>query len=206
MSLTVNSTGGSSFSPIPEGSHLAVCYMLVDLGVQENKTFNNRSRKVMIGWELPDETYESDGKQLPRTIRNTYTASLNESSNLRRDLAAWRGRDFTQDELDEFNLRNIMGTSCLINVIHKERNGRTYANIASIMALPKGMQKGKIQGDPIIFDLDDATMEDIGSLPDWIATMVKSSITYQEKLSAMYSDDSDVSQLTELEDDGELPF
>ena len=206
MSLTVNATGGSNFSPIPEGSHLAVCYMLIDLGVQENKTFNNRSRKVMIGWELPDETYESDGKQLPRTIRQTYTASLNESSNLRRDLAAWRGRDFTQDELEEFNLRNIMGTSCLINVIHKERNGKTYANIASIMALPKGMPKGKIQGDPIIFDLDEATLAEVDSLPEWLGTIVKSSLTYQEKLSAAFAGGEDAPQITEMEDDGELPF
>ena len=98
-----------------------------------------------------------------------------------------------------------MGTSCLINVIHKERNGKTYANIASIMALPKGMPKGKIQGDPIIFDLDEATLAEVDSLPDWLGTIIKSSLTYQEKLSAAFAG-GDESQITEMEDDGELPF
>ena len=115
MSLTVSESGGKSFPILPEGSYVAICNMLVDLGQQYNETYKNSSRKVLIGWELPEETIEINGELVPRTISQRYTASLNEKSVLRRDLAAWRGRDFTAAELEEFNLRNIVGVACMLH-------------------------------------------------------------------------------------------
>lgn len=126
MSLTVNGSSATSIEPIEEGTHLGVCNMLVDLGMQYNETYKKSSRKVLIGWEIQDETIELDDGPHPRQISKRYTASLNEKSTLRSDLAAWRGRDFTPEELAAFDLRNIVGASCLINVIHKESNGKTY--------------------------------------------------------------------------------
>jgi len=209
MSLIVNENSTSSIAPIAEGTHLGVCNMLVDLGVQFNETFKNQSRKVLIGWEIPDETIELEDGTHNRTITQRYTASLNEASNLRRDLAAWRGRDFTEAELEEFNLRNIVGASCLLNIIHKTRNGKTYANIQSIMALPKGMKKADPKEKVIIFDLDEATLDDVDDLPRWIGDVVKKSITYQEMVDAdnkAYEDGSNNSPFDGLEDDGDLPF
>ena len=207
MSLTVNANPASSIAPIPQGSYLAVCNMLIDLGVQYSEQFKNSSRKVLIGWEIPEETIEIDGEQKPRTISNRYTASLNESSNLRRDLAAWRGRDFTQEELNAFDLHNIVGTSCFVNIIHKERNGKTYANISSIMALPKGTPKGKLYDTALVFDLDTASIEDVDNLPKWIADIVKESVTYKEKCDAANQEKLSAPDLEELDaDDGELPF
>lgn len=205
MSLTVNENPTSSISPIAEGTHLGVCNMLVDLGVQYNETFKNSSRKVLIGWEIPGETIELEDGTHNRSITQRYTASLNESSNLRRDLSAWRGRDFTEAELEEFNLRNIVGASCLLNIIHRTRNGKTYANIQSIMALPKGMQNGKAEEPVIIFDLDDATEEDIDKLPKWIAEVVRKSATYQEKIAQAFQSGTE-SQIYDMDDEGGLPF
>lgn len=204
MSLTVTENSATSIAPIPEGTHLAVCYLLVDLGVQYNEVFKNSSRKVMIGWEIPGETYETEDGVKNRTITNRYTASLNEGSTLRRDLSAWRGRDFTEEELEEFNLRNIVGKSCLLNIIHKVKNGRTYANIQSIMALPKEMKKGVLTLDPIVFDLDEMYTEDVDRLPQWIADVVKKSLTYQEMLKQNAVGEEP--QFEEIEDDGDLPF
>lgn len=203
MSLTVNEKSTSAIMPIPEGTHLGVCYLLVDLGVQYNEVFKNSSRKVLLGWEIPGETIETEEGTKNRTISNRYTASLNESSNLRRDLSAWRGRDFTEEELEEFNLRNIVGKSCLLNIIHKTKNGKTFANIQSIMALPKGMQKAKATEQEIVFDLDESTVEEVEKLPKWIADTVKKSLTYQEMLKDPVHNET---QFEEFEEDGELPF
>lgn len=204
MSLTVTENSTTSIAPIPEGTHLAVCYMLVDLGVQYSEVFKNSSRKVLIGWEIPGETYETEDGVKNRTITNRYTASINDGSNLRRDLSAWRGRDFTEEELEEFNLRNIVGKSCLLNIIHKVKNGRTYANIQSIMALPKGMQKGTGTYTPIVFDLDEVTVDEVDNLPQWVADVVKKSLTYQEMLKQNTIDNEP--EFKELEDDGDVPF
>ena len=185
MSLTVNANPASSIAPIAEGTYLAVCNMVVDLGVQYNETYKSSARKVLIGWEIPDETYEYDGETHHRTLSKRYTSSLDERANLRQDLAAWRGRDFTPEELQGFDLNNIVGASCLINVIHKESNGKTFANISSIMALPKGMKKGQLSEPPVVFDLDTDDLSAIDNLPKWIGEIVKKSTTYEERLAGL---------------------
>lgn len=199
MSLTVNSGSTSSYEPISEGTHLAVCNMLVDLGMQKSETYGTSSRKVLIGWEIPDETIQLDDGPVPRNISQRYTASLNEKAILRRDLAAWRGRDFTDEELAAFDLKAIVGKSCFINVIHKSYNGKTYANIQNVMALPRGTAPGKLSEPPIVFDLDTAPLEDIEKLPKWIADIIKKSPSYEERL-------TESPKMEEVDDDGKLPF
>lgn len=201
--LTASANSSASYAPIPEGTYAAICNMLIDLGMQFNETYKNTSRKVLIQWQIPEETIEIDGEEVPRVISNRYTLSLGEKASLRADLAAWRGRDFTPQELEAFDLRNIVGAPCLINIIHKDSNGKRYANISSIMALPKGMPKPQMSGEPIIFDLDESPLADIAKLPKWVAEIIYKSTTYQDKISTAPT----VEDFTELNDnDGELPF
>lgn len=205
MGLKVSENGGGSIIPIlEEGSYAAVCYMLADLGMQYNKQYGNSSRKVIIGWEIADEFVEVDGEKKPRVFSARYTASLNEKAILRRDLAAWRGKEFTDAELAEFDLRNIVGAPCLIQIIHKENSGKTYANLASIMKLPKGMPVPKMTLDPIVYDIDESPLEDADKLPEWISKMVKESETYKAKA----ADDGGFGFSEDLDedDDGLLPF
>ena len=214
MSLTVKEAAESSFEPIPEGTYSAVCHLLVDLGVQHNKAFDTSSRKVMLGWLIPEETYTNkEGFTVPRAMYATYTASIGKKAKLRSLLASWRGRDFTADELEAFNLRNIVGAPCLMNIIHTDgKDGRTYANIAGIMRLPKGMQAAKLSTDPIIFDLDEDPLENLELLPEWIANKVKESETYMDKAAAQIKNEVDGTAPAALEEipDGtgedELPF
>ena len=52
--------------------------------------------------------------------------------------------------------------------MHEVKGDKTYARIASIMGLPKGMKMDK-SSDILIFDFDDAdTWENYHRLPDWI--------------------------------------
>lgn len=213
MSLTVKETTESTFEPIPEGTYTAVCHLLVDLGVVYNKTFDSRSRKVMLGWVIPEETYvNKDGETVPRTMYATYTASIGKKAKLRTLLASWRGRDFTQDELDAFNLRNIVGAPCLMNIIHSEgKDGKTYANIAGVMRLPKGMQGVKLDTEPIIFDLDEDPLDQLELLPEWIRNKVKESETYMDRAAAQARAEVDGTQppvLEEVKDElgDDLPF
>lgn len=200
--LTASASSGASYAPIPEGTYPAVCNMLVDLGMQFNEAYKNTSRKVLIQWQIPEETIEIDGEEVPRTISNRYTLSLGEKASLRADLAAWRGRDFTPQELEAFDLRNIVGAPCLINIIHKDSNGKRYANISSIMALPKGMPKPQISGEPIIFDLDESPLADVAKLPKWVAEIIYKSTTYQDKISTPPT----AAEFEELDDEEKLPF
>lgn len=206
MSLTVSNSGGASYDPVSAGTHLAVCNLIVDLGLQYSERFKKSTQKVLIGWEIADEVTVVDDEERPKTKTNTYTASLNESSNLRRDLAAWRGRDFTESELEGFNLNNILGKCCLLTIIHKESNGKTYANIQSVSALPKGMPKAQLSSPPVTFDFDTDSLDKIKTLPDWIQDILYKSKTYEEKMNANVDQPAGQSEFTELNDDGELPF
>jgi hypothetical protein len=136
--MIVSSSGGD-FKPIPEGAYIATCVRLIDLGTQIT-TFQGADklqRKVLIAWEVPDEMVEYDGETRPALIMQRYTASLSDKANLRQHLEAWRGRRFTDDELRGFDLKNVLGKPCQIQVLHSEDGA--YANIAAIMALPKGL-------------------------------------------------------------------
>jgi hypothetical protein len=147
---------GGSFEPIEAGLHLSVCYGVIDLGTHYNPTWDKRQRKVLIMWELPDVRIdvEKDGQtvNLPRVLSNQYTLSLHEKSELYKHLISWRGKPFTPQELDGFNLFNIVGAPCQIQVMPVERSGKTYTNITSIVSAPKGYSPtpGKSQMDVFI--------------------------------------------------------
>jgi len=47
--------------------------------------------------------------------------------------------------LEAFDLESLLSVGCLINVIHESRNGSTFANVASVMRLPKGMTSPTIR-------------------------------------------------------------
>jgi hypothetical protein len=149
----------------------------VDLGTQESEQYGPKA-KIALLWEIPDERIEVKGKSLPRGISKRYTASLNEKANLRKDLEAWRGRQFTAAELAGFDLANILGKSCLLNVIHQETPRGTFAGVAGVMPLPKGMPPKAPENGITHFSIKDAVeaakaagQRDVqwpGNLPQWL--------------------------------------
>lgn len=153
MGLTV-SEGAGSFELAPAGTHPARCYRITDMGTQSTdyQGETKHQRKVLIGFELLGDERMSDGR--PFSINKRYTASLHEKAQLRKDLAAWRGRDFTPDELKGFELPKVLGAFVLLNLIHVEKNGKDYCNIASIMPLPKSMPKPEGVNELLTFDLE----------------------------------------------------
>ena len=143
MGLIAKETGngGVSREPIEAGMQHAVCYGLIDLGTHYDDMYKKTNHKVMIQWEIPDLRIEltRDGEtvNVPRIISKRYTISLHEKAGLRKDLESWRGRAFTPDELKGFDLNNLLGVNCNLNIVHQARDGKTYANISSITPLMK---------------------------------------------------------------------
>lgn len=153
MGLIAKETGGS-FELAPQGTHSAVCVRVIDLGMQINKTTSKPERKVVIVWEIDAEMVDNR----PFIVQKRYTLSLHKKANLRADLQSWRGRPFTDEELAGFDLKNVLGKPCLLNVIHSDSG--EYANIASISQLPKGMPGLKPTGELLFFNTEewDATV------------------------------------------------
>lgn len=183
MSTIAKDTGGGDFKKVPEGTHQAVCNMIVDLGNQVTTYMGDESikRQVYIRWEVPDERveYEIDGKKIegPMSIGKTYTLSLGEKANLRKDLQGWRNKAFTPEELKGFDVENVLGACCQISVQHKESNGNTYANVTSVVGWPKGLDRITAENELIKYSQDDTSQFD--SLPKWIKEKLGGSIQQQ---------------------------
>jgi hypothetical protein len=120
----------------PTGLHPAVCVDVVDLGECES-TWNGKTtmkHKLQVRWQL--ETNNEEGYRFLVTKR--YTASLHPNAALRQDLASWRSRDFTPEELEQFDVEKLIGVPCQLNLTHNDVNGTTYTNISTIVPAPRG--------------------------------------------------------------------
>ena len=205
MPIIASAKSGGSFEPVSEGVHIANCISIIDLGDQYSEKYDKTQRKVLLTWEVTDETIEIDGEEKPRVISNEYTLSLSEKANLRTHLEAWRGKNFTQEELDGFDLQNVLGKPCQLSIVHNERNGSVYANIKSIMSIPKGMPTPPVVSELTYFALDDAaSLSLIDKLPQWIQDKIKQSPTYKQLVNSTL--DSDSGDFQEIEDSEDLPF
>lgn len=182
MSLKAKANDGEGFLMAPEGTHIARCFKVIDLGTQHNAKYNNYSHKIMISWELPEELIqEGELAGQPYAVSQWYTLSLGEKANLRRDLEAWRGKSFTSDELQGFDISNLIGASCYLNLVHNKVDDKTYINISSIIKLPKNMECPPAINEPVVFDLDNFDEELFETFSDGLKEKIKSSKEYQEK-------------------------
>lgn len=173
---------GGDFAPPPAGTHVAVCYRLVDLGTQkiEFQGETKMQRKIMLSWELPDELME-DGR--PFTVSKRYTLSSHEKATLRAHLEAWRGRAFTEAELDPanpagFNIKNILGKGCLLSVVHNTKDGKTYANVGSLSKLLKNQTPPAPKNEILYFSLDEFDPVAFDKLSDGIKKAISVSPEY----------------------------
>lgn len=175
MPIVLKETSGGGAS-VPVGTHLAICYRIVDLGTQPDTGFGEK-HKLSIAWEVPGETVQVDGKPMPMTISKTYALSMNAKSTLRKELAAWRGRDFTKEELAGFNMNAILGKPCLITVETGE-NGKS--RVGSVAAVMKGMTIPKVVHPLVEYSYEDGKNETYKSLPEWIRKALDSCIEWNK--------------------------
>lgn len=179
MGLVASDKGGKGFDPVTQGVHNSVCYSVVDLGHHLNNKFGKREHKCLITWEIPDERIdiEKDGVKmnLPRAISREYTLTLGEKSNLRKDLQTWRGRVFTEQELEGFDIKNVLGKSCMIQVIHNKKGEKTYANIAAIMPLMKGVAPLVPENPLVFYSMTDHQDQIPEKVPEWVRDIIKTS-------------------------------
>lgn len=177
MSLTAKSNGGTFELP-PDGTHPARCYRMIDKGTSYDQKWEKHQHKVLVSWALLGDEKMTDGR--PFTVHRNYTVSLHEKSVLRRDLKAWRGRDFTAEELGGFVLTAIVGAPCLLTIVHNKDGDRTFANIAGIMACPKGMKVPELTEPTLVFDLDQPDWDVFDGLSEGIQEAIKRSEEYQK--------------------------
>lgn len=181
MPLTYKAKGGGGdFISVPSGSHIAVCNLVADIGLQPgSKAFPSPKQQVYIRFEIPAERieFERDGKKMdgPAIIGQAFTASMHEKATLRHRLEGWRGRKFTDDEAEQFDVSAIIGKGCMLTIVENVVGDKVYANIAGIGALPKGVPVPKLENDPLFYASYDTRAYD--KLPEWIRKKIDTQLT-----------------------------
>jgi hypothetical protein len=201
MSLKIKaSTGGGDFLPLSEGTHIARCFAVIDLGTQKREYQGQvkERQEVRLSWEIPGERM-ADGR--PMSISKTYTASMHEKAKLREDLEKWRNKRFTDAEIRDFAIWDLLGRACQIGVIHTERDGKTFANINSFMPLPKGVTAPPAENEQIKFDLDDFDPQLFNSFTKYVQSTISASPEYQQAIGRPTS-----KALPGTIDDDDIPF
>jgi hypothetical protein len=139
--------------------------------------------KVRLGWELPTElkVYKEERGEEPAVISRTYTLSMHEKANLRKDLESWRGQTFSEKEAKEFDITKLLGVPCMLNILHKKSKdgNKTYERISSITTLMKGYEAPKAINPIKKLEYDSWNQEIFDSLPEFLQNEIKGTPEYQ---------------------------
>jgi hypothetical protein len=178
MAKTLPRESQAEFELPPADTHIATCYRIIDLGTQkvEWQGAVKFQHKIMISWELAAKMADDR----PFSVHKRYTYSSHEKSTFRQDLESWRGVPFTQEDLGKFQLANLLGKACLIGIVHTSKNGNNYANISSIMKLPRGMAPPPLVNPMLEFDLDEFNQDIYNGLSQGLRDTIALSPEYAQ--------------------------
>ena len=188
MSLIAKENSGTK-ELIPAGIHLAKCISIIDLGTQK-VTFEKTEKQVhqvRFEFELPALTYEFEDKETKekkiwtKVTWKNFTVSLHAKATMRKFLESWRGKKFTKEELEGFNLGNILGKTCQLQIIHSDDG--EYANIENVLPMMAGIPFPESTKELISFEIqedekgnptgyDEAIYD---KLPEWLQKKIMES-------------------------------
>lgn len=210
--MAINATNnGTKRELIPAGNYVARCVSMIHIGtVVENYAGETKEQnKVRIGWELPTElkVYSEEKGEQPKLISKEFTLSLNEKSNLRKTLASWRGKDFSEEEARKFDVTVLLGKPCMLNIIHKhgvKDPSQVFEEIGSISPMPKGFNCPDQISQSVLVEYDNFNQEAFDSLPDFIKDKMKESREYKAMVTPAETQLHENKSVDDAADD--LPF
>jgi hypothetical protein len=198
-------TEGGDFERPPAGMFPAICYRIIDLGTQP-VTFQGETKnkhQILISWELHDEdTTMKDGR--PMAMQKRYTLSMHEKASLRLMLESWRGKKMSDDEIRNFDIENLLGQVCYMSIVESEKNGTTYANIASVNKPPKGFEAPEPVNPRVFIGLTPTDFDKVAfdSLSEKLKLTIASSPQYKALMNGTATDDENPGAGL----DDEIPF
>ena len=125
----------------PDGQHTAVCCDVDDLGMctQEWEGKERVLHKIKVWFQIGNTG--PDGKRV--LVGKRMTLSMHEKATLRAFLSSWRGKEYTNAEAaGGIDVELMLRVPALIQTTVNERG---YADISSIMRLPKGMPELEVE-------------------------------------------------------------
>ena len=188
----------NDFPLIEGGTYPAVCYAVIDLGTQPSDFYEDQ-HKVWIAFEIPSERIEieRDGtiEDLPRVASNFYTLSIHEKSTLGQHLVSWRGRDFTPEEANAFDISKLIGVNCLLGIgVKNKKIGGQKNVITSISKAMRGSPKLQPETPVCYYSMEEHNWDFPDNIPDGVLKMIKNSNEYKASMRAADNPDLQAAQ------------
>lgn len=159
-------------------THLGYCTAIIDLGTQpsNNPKYPEPKRKVKLAFEIPWETYVSDGEERPKIVYANYTLSTSDRALFKpvfEALFKW-----TPDTSDyyEIDFNKLVWSPCSITV---DKEG-DYLNVKQVAPLPKWVNLSPMYNTPLVFDLDKFDKKVFDSLGEKLKEKIMQSPEYEE--------------------------
>jgi len=181
--------GPFTMNYISAGNYKSCCFGLVTLGTQKFENKDNENlflARVLLLWEVHEEVtskMKHDLNTFPSTISKEYTLSWSQSSSLRSDLEAFRGKPFTNEETRRMDLKSILGNWCNLEISDfKSSDGNVYSRIKEISFL-KNKQKNSLQQSVhklMLFNIHEPDWETYESLDPYIKERLQKAIEWKK--------------------------
>lgn len=198
MAIILKETLGKQ---VPPGTHIAICFRIVYCGTQPDSGFGPK-KKLVVSWELPHERVMWEGKEMPMSATRFYSMAMSKKANLRKDLCAWRGRDFTPEELKHFELKAILGKGCQLVV---EQGETERSNVVGVVGLPKGIKTDNAINPLVEYNIEDGKNEVFEKLPDWLKKMCSGCLEWTQPAIENTAEGEEPPPLVDM-DDCDVPF
>lgn len=162
------------------GTYIARCIGMIHIGTVEYDWQGQKaqSNKVRITFELPTETkvFKEGDEPKPFVISAEYSLSFGKKAKLRPILEAWRGKAFTEEEMDNFDVSKLVGVPAFISILENEKG---YSEIATISKLPKGTECPPQINPSQVLDYENWNQDLFDKLPDFIKNKMITTPEYQ---------------------------
>lgn len=177
MGLKIKDRARPKLPPVEPGVYIAVCVGVIDLGEQYSERFKNYKNEVQFVWELAGETVEVDGEKKPRQLSRVFSVATSKKGNLRGFLSSWNGVSYSDEQFQELDLFGQVGKPCQLNVVLNDTG--EYANVDSVIPLPKGVPAPTTDTPPILWNMDEWDDTRFAALPEWVQEKIRRSTQYQ---------------------------
>lgn len=156
-----------------EGMQLGVIIQIIDLGVQKQRPYQGQvkdpARMVRVTYELVNDLRDFDGEEKPLIVSEEFKFSGDDRSTCYKRLNSMdpgfkkSGGDWTK----------MVGHPVQIQIVHNQGKGdnagRTFANIASVSPLMKGMPAPESTfNELLVFNTDSPSKEVFDKLPPFM--------------------------------------
>jgi hypothetical protein len=207
VAIMVSGKGDGNFKGIDPGVHNARCDLIADLGMQETKF--GQKHKLYVHFAVPGmEAEDKDGRKFQMGIGQSFTASLSPKSNLRKALEAWRGKPFSDEEVEGFDITKLLNAPATIVVGTFISNGEERSKLDNILKCRTSV--GELIRKPVAYSTE-STKAELAEAPQWIREKIEEQLALKGATTGGFSDADEelqrqYEQAHSQQDEDDIPF